>query len=54
MRSKLRSRGLLLVSIRDYDKERPPAPPPYVIDGPPRRIVVRLHDWDAPDSPLYP
>jgi glycine/sarcosine N-methyltransferase len=53
MRSKLRPAGLLMISIRDYDKERPPAPPPYVVAGPPRRLVVRLHDWDAPDSPLY-
>jgi glycine/sarcosine N-methyltransferase len=53
MHSKLRPGGLLLISIRDYDKERPPPPPPYVVEGPPRRLVVRLHDWDAPDSPLY-
>jgi glycine/sarcosine N-methyltransferase len=53
MRSKLRPGGLLIISIRDYDKERPPAPPPYVVAGPPRRLVVRLHDWDAPDSPYY-
>jgi glycine/sarcosine N-methyltransferase len=53
MRSKLRPGGLLIVSIRDYDKERPAAPPPYVVAGPPRRLVVRMHDWDAPDSPLY-
>jgi glycine/sarcosine N-methyltransferase len=53
MRSKLRPGGLLLVSIRDYDRERPPPPPPYVVAGPPRRLVVRMHDWDAPDSPLY-
>jgi glycine/sarcosine N-methyltransferase len=53
MRSKLRPGGLLIISIRDYDKERPPAPPPYVVAGPPRRLVVRLHDWDAPDSPHY-
>ena len=53
MRSKLRSGGLLVASIRDYDNERPPAPPPYVVDGPPRRLVVRMHDWDAPDSALY-
>jgi glycine/sarcosine N-methyltransferase len=53
MRSKLRPGGLLLVSIRDYDKERPPPPPPYVVEGPPRRLVVRMHDWDAPDSPHY-
>jgi len=53
MRSKLRPGGLLLVSIRDYDRERPPPPPPYEVEGPPRRLVVRMHDWDAPDSPLY-
>jgi glycine/sarcosine N-methyltransferase len=53
MRSKLRSGGVLIISIRDYEKERPPAPPPYLVAGPPRRLVVRLHDWDAPDSPYY-
>jgi glycine/sarcosine N-methyltransferase len=53
MRSKLRTGGLLIVSIRDYDTARPAPPPPYVVDGPPRRLVVRMHDWDAPDSPLY-
>jgi glycine/sarcosine N-methyltransferase len=53
MRSKLRPGGLLLLSIRDYDKERPSPPPPYVVAGPPRRLVVRMHDWDAPDSPMY-
>jgi glycine/sarcosine N-methyltransferase len=53
MRSKLRDGGLLVISIRDYDKERPAAPPPYLVAGPPRRLVVRLHDWDAPDSPYY-
>ena len=53
MRSKLQPGGALIVSIRDYDKERPPPPSPYVVAGPPRRLVVRMHDWDAPDSPLY-
>jgi glycine/sarcosine N-methyltransferase len=53
MRSKLRPGGVLIVSIRDYDQERPPPPAPYVVEGPPRRLVVRMHDWDAPDSPLY-
>jgi glycine/sarcosine N-methyltransferase len=56
MRAKLRPGGLLVVSIRDYDAalaDRPPVGPPLLIDGPPRRVLVRLHDWDAPDSPLY-
>jgi SAM-dependent methyltransferase len=53
MKSRLRPGGLAVISIRDYDAERPPAPPPYVVAGPPRRLVVRMHDWDAPDSPLY-
>lgn len=53
MRSKLRPGGLLVVSIRDYEAERVAAFPPLVIPGPPRRVLVRLHEWDAPDSPLY-
>jgi SAM-dependent methyltransferase len=53
MRSRLRPSGLLLVSIRNYDADRPVAPPPYVVAGPPRRLVVRMHDWEAPDSPFY-
>jgi SAM-dependent methyltransferase len=54
IRSKLCDGGLLVISIRDYDKERPAAPPPCIVAGPPRRLVVRLHDWDAPDSPYTP
>lgn len=53
---KLRPGGLLAVSIRDYDRaliDRPTTAPPLEIPGPPRRLVVRLHEWDAPDSPLY-
>lgn len=56
MRSKLRPGGLLVISTRDYDKalvERPATAPPLLVAGSPRRVVVRLHDWDAPDSPLY-
>jgi SAM-dependent methyltransferase len=56
MRGKLRDGGLLVVSVREYDRaleERPVTAPPHVIAGPPRRVVVRLHEWDAPDSPLY-
>jgi SAM-dependent methyltransferase len=56
MRAKLRPGGLLLISTRDYDAalmDRPATAPPLVVAGPPRRLVVRFHDWDAPDSPLY-
>jgi glycine/sarcosine N-methyltransferase len=56
MRAKLRPGGLLVVSMRDFDRalaERPSLGPPSLIAGPPRRLVVRLHDWDAPDSPLH-
>jgi glycine/sarcosine N-methyltransferase len=56
MRSRLRRGGLLVVTIRDYDRalvERPATSLPLVIAGPPRRVVVRLHDWEAPDSPFY-
>jgi SAM-dependent methyltransferase len=48
--------GTLVVSTRDYDaalRERPPVAPPTLIAGPPRRIVVRLQDWDGPDSRLH-
>jgi glycine/sarcosine N-methyltransferase len=47
MFAKLRPGGLLLVSIRDYDRaltERPAVASPQDIPGPPRRLVVRLHD----------
>jgi glycine/sarcosine N-methyltransferase len=56
MRAKLRPGGLLVVSTRDYDKalvDRPATAPPFLIPGPPRRLFVRLHDWDGRDSPLY-
>lgn len=56
MRSKLRPSGLLVISTRDFDRalvERPATTLPLLIDGPPRRVVVRIHDWDAPDSPLH-
>jgi glycine/sarcosine N-methyltransferase len=56
MRSKLRPGGLLVLSTRDYDTaltERPAVAPPLLIEGPPRRLVLRLHDWDAPDSDFY-
>ena len=56
MRSKLRPGGLLLISVRDYDKmlvDRPATAAPLIHPGPPRQVVVRLHDWDSPDSPMY-
>jgi len=56
MRSRLRPGGLMVITVRDYDKElveRPVTAAPRINPGPPRKVVVRLHDWDAPDSPLY-
>jgi glycine/sarcosine N-methyltransferase len=54
--SKLRDGGLLLVSVRDYDRllrERPAATVPDVHAGPDaRRIVFQIWDWTA-DSPGY-
>lgn len=56
MRSKLRPGGLLIITVRDYDKalvERPATTTPQINPGPPRQVLVRLHDWDAADSPMY-
>jgi len=56
MRAKLRPGGLLMISVRDYDKmlvDRPVTAAPQIHPGPPRKVLVRLHDWDGPDSPLY-
>lgn len=55
MRAKLRPGGLLVVTMRDFDQallDRPAMAPPIVVAGPPRQVVVRLHDWDA-HRPLY-
>ena len=55
MRTKLRPGGLLIVTMRDFDAalvERPPLAPPIMLAGSPRRVLVRLHDWDA-DRPCY-
>lgn len=55
MRAKLRPGGLLVITMRDFDRalaERPPLAPPVVIAGSPRRVLVRLHDWDE-DQPCY-
>ncbi len=56
MTGALRPGGLLVISTRDYDaalRERAPAAVPTVLPGSPRRVVVRLQDWDGPDSPLH-
>lgn len=56
MFGKLRPGGVLIISTRDYDRvlrERPTTAPPFDLPGTPRRVFVRLHEWDAPDSPLY-
>ncbi|HZT97230.1 MAG TPA: class I SAM-dependent methyltransferase [Chloroflexota bacterium] len=55
MRAKLRPGGLLVITMRDFDtalKERPPIGTPVIVPGPPRRVLVRLHDWDE-DEPYY-
>jgi glycine/sarcosine N-methyltransferase len=56
MRCKLRLGGMAIVSTRDYDAalvDRPTTAPPLIVAGPPRRLVVRLHEWDGPDSSFY-
>ncbi len=55
MHTKLRPNGLLVVSIRDYDRwlvERPVSAPPTFAVGPPRRLLVRFNDW-AEAGPIY-
>lgn len=55
MRSKLRANGVLIVTIRDYDAalvERETVGRPLLVAGPPRRLLLRLHDWEA-DGPFY-
>jgi glycine/sarcosine N-methyltransferase len=54
--AKLRPGGLFVTSTRDHDAalvDRPATAPPLLIGGPPRRLFVRFHDWDAPDSTFY-
>jgi glycine/sarcosine N-methyltransferase len=55
VRAKLRPGELLVITMRDFDRAliaRPALAQPVVVAGPPRRVVVRLHDWDA-DAPCY-
>jgi len=54
MHARIRPGGLLVTSIRDYDealRERPRLAA-QELPGPPRRVVVRLHEWDD-DAPTY-
>ena len=54
MSHKLRPGGLLLISIRDYDEalvERASSTS-RLIEGPPRRVYLRVYDWE-PDSPVH-
>jgi len=56
MRTRMGDGGLLIVTMRDYDQallDRPATAVPLVVAGPPRRVVVRLHDWDGPQSAFY-
>jgi SAM-dependent methyltransferase len=56
MKAKLKPEGLLLASIRDYDRlvlEKPTVWMPRVFDGPEgRRIVFQVWDWE-PNEPVY-
>lgn len=55
MYAKTRPDGLLVITMRDFDRAlaaRPAIAPPVVIPGSPRRVLVRLHDWDD-GLPLY-
>ena len=55
MRSKLRAGGLLVITMRDFDRalvDKHPIGSPAVTRGSPRRVLVRLHDWDS-DRPCY-
>src|SRR5213076_1057587 len=55
MCARLRSGGLLVITMRDFDtalREKPPMAPPVIVAGVPRRVLVRLHDWDD-DQPCY-
>ena len=55
MRAKTRAGGLLVITMRDFDSalvDRPAIAPPAVIPGSPRRVLVRLHDWDE-NQPCY-
>src|SRR3954447_4913025 len=55
IRTKLRPGGVLVVTLRDFDealRSRPAVAPTLAVAGPPRRVLVRLHDWDDA-APFY-
>lgn len=55
MHAKLRPGGVLIATLRDFDQaleERPPLAPTTLVPGPPRRVLVRMHDWDD-ERPEY-
>jgi glycine/sarcosine N-methyltransferase len=55
MHARLRPGGLLVLTMRDFDRalaERQPVAPPVVVPGRLRRVLVRLHDWDEAE-PCY-
>jgi glycine/sarcosine N-methyltransferase len=55
MRAKTRPGGMLVITMRDFDRalaDRPPVAAPVVVPGSPRRVLIRLHDWDD-DRPSY-
>src|SRR5262249_29459519 len=55
MRSKLRTGGLLVITMRDFDRalvDRPSIASPAVIRVSSVRALVRLHDWDD-EGPCY-
>lgn len=56
MKATLRAGGLALITMRDFDRalrEKPPIAPPTIIPGSPRRVLLRLHDWDPAGAPFY-
>jgi glycine/sarcosine N-methyltransferase len=55
MRSRLTPGGLLVITMRDFDRalrERPSVAAPLIVAGPPRQMLLRVHDWDE-DRPCY-
>lgn len=56
MKARLRPGGVVLITMRDFDralKDKPPMAPSTLIAGPPRRVLLRIHDWDPAGAPFY-